>query len=325
MRRREFIALLGGATATWPLVARTQQATPTIGYLKPGSSDSNPAYLAAFRQGLAENGYVEGQNIKIEYRWSEDQTDRLPALATDLVDHKVAVIFAVANSAAYAAKRATSTIPIVFFTGGDPVQMGLVASLNRPGGNATGVTMFLNELVTKRLELLREMVPKVSLIAFMLNPTNPRAKINLSDLRDAALGVGQKILALEVSKEGDIDTAFATLVQDGAGALLVDGDILFNNQSGRLNQLAARHRLPISYQVRESVTAGGLMSYGPSLPDMFRKAAVYVSRLLKGEKPADLPVERPTKFDLVINLKTAKTLGITIPPSLLAVADEVIE
>ena len=325
MKRREFIALLGGAAA-WPLAARGQHAAiPIVGYLSAGSSDSLTAYPAVFRRSLAEAGYVEGQNVEIEYRWAEDQPDRLLALATELVSRKVTVLYAVSNAAAYAAKAATLTIPIVFLSGGDPVEIGLVASLNRPEGNATGVTLFLNELAAKRLELLREALPSVAVIAFMVNPTNPRAKVNTSELQAAAQAARQNILIVNVSHESEFDAAFATLTQRGAGAILVDGDILFSSQRDRLVQLAERHHLPASYQVRESAVAGGLMSYGPSLPDAHRQAGVYVGRILKGEKPSDLPVLRPTKFELVINLKTAKALGLTIPETLLATADEVIK
>jgi putative ABC transport system substrate-binding protein len=325
MRRRDLITLLGGAAVTWPLAARAQQPIPLIGYLSPGSPESFAEYLAVVRRTLAETGYVEGQNVGIEYRWSRGQADHMPALAVDLVSRNVAVIFAVSNAAASTAKAATSTIPIVFLSGGDPVEIGLVGSLSRPGGNATGITMFLNELAAKRLELLREIVPNVATIAFMVNSTNPRTKINVRELQAAARVAGQDILVLDVSHERDFDAAFATLLQARAGALLVDGDVLFNNAREPLIQLAAHHRIPASYQVRESALAGGLMSYGPSISDMYRQAVVYVGRVLKGEKPADLPVVRPTKFDLVINLKTAKALGLTVPPTLLARADEVIE
>jgi putative ABC transport system substrate-binding protein len=256
MKRREVITLLGGAAAMWPLTVRAQQPLQVVGYLSASSPDSFPANRAVFRRSLAETGYVEGQNVAIEYRWSRDEPDRLPALAADLVSRKVAVIFAVANAPAYAAKVATSMIPIVFLSGGDPVQIGLVASLNRPGGNATGITTFLNELAAKRLGVLHEMVPNVSVIAFMVNPTNPRAKINTSELQDAARLIGQEILVINTAHKSNFDAAFATLVQKGAGALLVDGDILFNDQRDRLIQLAARYKVPTSHQVRESTVAG---------------------------------------------------------------------
>jgi putative ABC transport system substrate-binding protein len=326
MKRREFITLIGGGAAAWPVVARAQNtAIPIVGYLSAGSSDSLTAYPAVFRRSLAEAGYVEGQNVEIEFRWAGDQPDRLLALATELVSRKVTVLYAVSNAAAYAAKAATLTIPIVFLTGGDPVEIGLVASLNRPEGNATGVTLFLNELAAKRLELLREALPSVAVIAFMVNPTNPRAKVNTSELQAAAQAARQNILIVNVSHESEFDAAFATLTQRGAGAILVDGDILFSSQRDRLVQLAERHHLPASYQVRESAVAGGLMSYGPSLPDAHRQAGVYVGRILKGEKPSDLPVLRPTKFELVINLKTAKALGLDVPLHFQQLADEVIE
>jgi putative tryptophan/tyrosine transport system substrate-binding protein len=325
--RREFITLVGSAAAAaWPLAAQAQQAgMPVVGYLSAGSPEPQAANLAVFRRSLAETGYVEGQNVAIEYRWARDRLDRLPGLAADLVGRNLAVLYAVSNASAYAAKMATSTTPIVFLTGGDPVQIGLVASLNRPEGNATGVTLFLNELAAKRLEMLREMLPNVPVIAFMVNPTNPRAKINASELQAAARVTGQAILVLDVSHESEFDTAFATLIQRGAGALLVDGDILFSDQRARLVELATRHHVAASYQVRESAVAGGLMSYGPSLVDGHRQGGLYVGRILKGEKPADLPVLRPTKFELVINLKAAKALGLEIPPTLIARADEVIE
>ena len=324
--RREFITLLGSTAAAWPVAVRAQHAAiPIVGYLSAGSSDSLTAYPAVFRRSLAEAGYVEGQNVEIEYRWAGDQPDRLLALATELVSRKVTVLYAVSNAAAYAAKAATLTIPIVFLTGGDPVEIGIVASLNRPEGNATGVTLFLNELAAKRLELLREALPSVAVIAFMVNPTNPRAKVNTRELQAAAQAARQNILIVNVSHESEFDAAFATLTQRGAGAILVDGDILFSSQRDRLVQLAERHHLPASYQVRESAVAGGLMSYGPSLPDAHRQAGVYVGRILKGEKPSDLPVLRPTKYELIINLATAKAFGVEIPPTLLALADEVIE
>jgi len=267
MRRREFITFFV-VVATWPLKAGAQQqAMPVIGYLSAGSPDSLAANLAAFQQGLAETGIVEVQNVRIEYRWSRDEPERLRTFATDLVGRNVAILYAVSNFAAFAAKSATSTIPIVFLAGGDPVEIGLVASLNRPDANATGVTLFLNELSAKRLELLNEIVPNVPVVAFMVNPTNPRVQVNIRELQAAALGARQEILILSVSHERKFEAAFATLIQRNVGALLIDGDILFNDQRDRLIHLAARHRVPASYQVRESAIAGGLMSYGPSVPD----------------------------------------------------------
>jgi putative ABC transport system substrate-binding protein len=325
MRRREFIAALGSAAA-WPVVARAQQTpVPVVGYLSPGSPETFGMHLAVFRRALAEAGYVEGQSVALEYRWAGDRYERLPELAADLVAQRVAVLCVVANASAVAARRATSSIPIVFTSGGDPVELGLVDSLNRPGGNATGITMFLNELSAKRLEKLCELVPSISRVAFMVNPTNPRARINASDLQAAARLAGLEIVLFNTSHERDFEEAFETLVQRRADALLVDGDVLFNDGRERLVELAVRHRVPASYQARESVIAGGLMSYGPSIVDAYRQMAIYVGRILKGTKPADLPLLRPTKFDLLINLKTAKTLGLTIPETLLAIADEVIQ
>jgi len=323
--RREFLTLLGGAAA-WPMAARAQQAgIPVVGYLSPGTPDAFGGNLTVFRRSLAETGFIEGQNVAVEYRWSGDQPDLLERSAAELASRKVTALYAVSNSAAYAAKAATATIPIVFLSGGDPVELGLVASLSRPEGNATGVTLFLNELTAKRLELLRELVPHAHVIAFMVNPTNPRAKTNISQLQGAARAVGQQIHLVNVSHEGEFEAAFAALKQSRAGALLVDGDVLFNTHRDRLVQLSARERVPASYQIRESAVAGGLMSYGASILDGHRLASLYLGRVLKGEKPEDLPVLRPTKFDLVINLKTAKALDLEVPPTLLARADEVIE
>ena len=323
--RREFIAGLG-STAAWPVVARAQQRlVPVVGYLSPGSPETFRMFLAVFRRGLAEAGYVEGENVTIEYRWAGDQYERLPELAASLAAHRVAVLFAVANASAVAAKGATSSIPIVFASGGDPVELGLVESLNRPGGNATGITQFFNELSAKRLEKLRELMPNILRVAFMVNPINPRAHINASELQVAARVAGLEMVVVNASHERDLDAAFETLVQKRADALLIDGDILFTDQSDRLVELAARHRVPASYPIRESAEAGGLMSYGPRVADGYRQMGIYVGRILRGTKPADLPVLRPTKFDLVINLKTAKALGLTIPETLLATADEVIQ
>jgi len=326
MRRRELIVLFGGAMAAWPFAACAQQkATPVIGYLGTGSPGPNAPQLAAFRQGLSETGYVEGQNVAIEYRWAAGFFDRLPTLAAELVDRKVDVIAAGSPPAALAAKRATSTIPIVFNTGDDPVATGLVASLARPGGNLTGVSMLLTELVPKRLQLLLEMVPQARVIALLVNPNGPEAEPTIRDAETAARAKGVHLAILKAGTEGEIDAAFATLVQLHADALLVGNDPFFNSQREQLVALAARHAVPVIYFFREFAAAGGLISYGPRLPDFFRQVGVYVGRILKGAKPADLPVQQPVKFELVINLKTAKALGLTVPQSLLQRADEVIE
>ena len=326
MRRREFIAALGGAAA-WPLVARAQQtAMPVIGFLSPGSPGPGGPLLAAFRQGLSETGHTEGQNVTIEYHWVEEH-DRLPAMAADLVDRKVDLILAVADPTARTAKNASSTIPVVFFIAGDPVAGGLVASLARPGGNLTGVTLFGGELNPKRLELLSELVPQVRLIALLVNPNNPRAGAAhaLSSMQEAARAKGVQLHILNAASEREIDDAFATLVELQAGALVIDQDLLFFSRREQLGALAARHSVPAIYYRREFVAAGGLISYGPSFATAYRQAGIYAGKILKGAKPADLPVLQPTQFELVINLKTAKALGITVPPSLLVSADELIE
>jgi len=326
MRRREFIAFLGGA-ATWPLVARAQQPVmPVIGFLSGASSAPWAPYVAAFRRGLKETGYVEGQNVAIEFRWADNQYDRLPAMVADLVRRQVAVIVAGAGtSAIMAAKAATTTIPIVFSTGGDPVELGLVASINRPGGNLTGVAHLTGLLEVKRLEFLREMLPNATLIAVMMDPHTPYASDQADSIRDAARSMGQSITILNAGTDAEIENAFASLKAAGAQALLVAAQPLFNVRREFLVALAARHGVPTIYEFREYAVAGGLMSYGTSASDGYRQTGIYAGRILKGEKSADLPIYQVTKFELVVNLKAAKALRLDVPPSLLGRADEVIE
>ena len=331
MRRREFILALGGAAAPsllWPLAARAQQPTmPVIGFLHSASAAAFAAPLAALRKGLSEAGYVEGQNVAIDYRWADGQNDRLPALAAQLVRRRVAVIVTPGSTAAtLAAKAATATIPIVFVTGADPVKIGLVASLNRPGGNATGINDFGVEIGAKRLGLLHELLPGATRFGVVVNPDNPSITESfVTELQTAASAIGRQIEVVTASTNGDIDAAFATLVKKRADALLISPDALFVARRVQLITLAVRHALPALYHRRELAEAGGLMSYGSDLQDQYRQTAVYVGRILKGEKPAEMPVQLPTKFEFVINLQTAKTLGIEIPATLLARADEVIE
>jgi ABC-type uncharacterized transport system substrate-binding protein len=326
VKRREFITVLGG-TAAWPFAARAQQpAKPVIGFLHPSSAQAYESLIPAFRKGLGEAGYVEGQNLTIEYRWAEDQYDKLPALAADLVGHRVRVIAtANATAAALAAKDATSTIPIVFTIGADPVQFGLVASLNRPGGNVTGVSFLSNVLVAKQLDLLREWLPAASELGLLVNPRNPNAESDTKQAKAAADTVGRKIHVVYASTEQDLDKAFAVLIEQRVAALVVVPDALFVSQRERLAALAARHAIPTIYSNRLYPDAGGLLSYGASQFDAYRQAGAYVGRILNGANPADLPVVQPTRFELIINRKTAKALGLEVPAKLLFSADEVIE
>jgi putative ABC transport system substrate-binding protein len=323
--RRDFITLLGGAAAAWPLAARAQQtAMPVIGFFLSTGAAGYTHLVAAFRQGLNEARFFEGQNVAIEYRWADDQRDRLPGLAAELVRYPVAVI--VANGiAASAAKAATATIPIVFTTGFDPVRTGLVASLSRPGGNVTGVVFTIIDLTTKKLGLLHELVPKAAVIAVLLDPNLPEHEVELREAEAAGRAIGREILIVNAASEREFNAAFATIVQAGAGGLLVGGGPVFLSQRRQLVARAARHALPTSYGSREFPEAGGLMSYGPGLTDAYRRAGTYAGRILKGEKPGDLPVELASKFELVINLATAKAIDLDIPPALFARADEVIE
>jgi putative ABC transport system substrate-binding protein len=325
LKRREFITLVGGA-AVWPVTVHAQQPRiPLVGFLEIQSPKGWEPYVDAFRQGLKEAGFVEGQNVAIEYRWGENQTDRMPALAADLVRRQVAVIAATDNSATQAARGATTTIPIVFQIGGDPVGLGVVASMNRPGGNITGFSNITPGLVTKRLGLLHELVPSAAMIAVLANPAGANFETNMRDLQNAGRTLGLQIIFFKVSNDDEIDAAFPSLVQQQAGALLLTDSILFNNRREKLVALSARHKVPAIFTFPEFAAAGGLMSYASSLAEGYRQTGMYVGRILKGEKPADMPVLQPTKFEFVINLKTAKLLGLTVPPSLLAIADEVIE
>jgi ABC-type uncharacterized transport system substrate-binding protein len=327
MKRRELMLLLGGAMTAAGALRAQQKPMPVIGYLSGGSPGPSAPIVAAFYQGLSESGYVVGQNVAIEYRWAEGHYDRLPALAADLVGRKVDVIATTGGPSVLAVKSATSTIPIVFSSGADPVAIGLVASLGHPGGNLTGVSFISIELMPKRLELLSDLVPQARVIALLVNPNNPIAERIIGNMQEAARAKGVQLAILMAGTESEIDTAFATLVQQHAGALIVGGDTFFASRLDQFVALAARYTVPAIYvyEWREWVAAGGLISYGPSNPGNWHQVGTYTGKILKGAKPADLPVEQPTRFELVINLKTAQALGLTVPPSILARADEVIE
>ena len=327
MRRREFITLLGGAAVSWPLAARAQQPTmPVTGFLHPTSLDAYADRLRPFREGLKDAGFIEGENVAIEYRWAENQTDRLPALAAELARRQVAVIAAPGPPAALAAKAATTTIPIVFLMNEDPVRLGLVASLARPGGNLTGINIFSAELAAKRLDLLRELVPGAARVGVLVNPVNATTtESTLRDVEPAARAIGLQIQVLNASTSREIDAAFATFVRERPDAVFVGADSFFVSRRVQLTNLAVRHAVPAIYSARDFAEVGGLMSYGASLTDASRQMGVYTGRILKGAKPADLPVVQSTKFELVINAQTARMLGLTVPDKLLAAADEVIE
>ncbi len=326
MRRREFITLIGSAASSWPLMARAQIAKPVVGFMSGRAPEESTNLVAAFRQGLADSGFVDGQNVTIEFRWADGDYNRLPGLAADLVNRKVAVLIGVGGDvSAVAAAKATTTIPVVFGMGGDPVKAGIVASFNRPGGNVTGYTIWTNEMESKRLGLLRELVPGNKVIGVLVNPRFPPTVQELDDLEAAAKGVEQPLLVARADDDGELDAALASLVQQPVGAFLVTASPFFDTRRNRIIAVAAQNRLPAIYQFREYAVAGGLISYGPNIAESYRNAGVYAGRILKGEKPADLPVLQPSKYDFVINLKTAKTLGLTVPPTLLAEAGEVIE
>jgi putative ABC transport system substrate-binding protein len=328
MQRREFITLLGGTVATWPLASRAQQpAMPVVGFVNVASAKGGYArFLSAFLKGLSEAGYVDGQNVTIEYRWAEDRADRLPALVADLVHRRVTVITATSTPAALAAKAATTTIPIIFEMAADPVRLGLVASLDRPGGNVTGITNLLIEVAPKRLQLLHEVVPTARVMALLVNPANPTvAETNSKELQAAARTLGLELHVLNASTERDFDEVFAKLIQLRAGGLVIGPDPFFSSGSEKLAALALRHAVPVIFADREFAAAGGLLSYGSAIADAYRLAGIYTGRILKGDKPGDLPVQQATKVKLYINLKTAKALGITVPNTLIGRADEVIE
>jgi putative ABC transport system substrate-binding protein len=326
VKRRQFITLLGGTVAAWPITTRAQQAVPVVGVLSAEWPNLFSDRLRAFHDGLRETGYVEGRNLAIEYRWAEGRNDRLPALATELVRRQVTVLVATSTPAVLAARIATTTIPIVFFVAADPVQLGLVTSLSRPEGNLTGVVTLNVEVAAKRLQLLHELVPTATIVALLVNPSNTAlAETITKELEAAARTLGVQLHVLHASSERELDTAFATLVQLRAGALVIGADALFNSRSEQLAELTIRHRVPAIYQFREFVSTGGLMAYGSTVLDTYRPLGVYTGRILKGEKPAELPVQQATKVELVINMKTAKALGLTVPLPLIGRVDEVIE
>jgi putative ABC transport system substrate-binding protein len=325
VRRREVITVIGGAAA-WPFAARAQQPTmPVIGFLNSGAAEALQSLVAAFRQGLSESGYVEGQNLGIEYRWANGDYNKLPRLAAELVGRHVSAILAGAPPAVVAAKAATTTIPIVFTSGGNPVELGLVSSLSHPGGNVTGVSFLTNELGGKRLELLRELIPTAAYVGFLVNPTRPSFQSEVKNAQQAAQALGVKLLVLNASTEAEIDTAFAELSQQRIAALIVGTDVFFLSRRDQIVALANRLRIATVYDLREYVMAGGLISYAASITEVYRQAGIYIAKILKGAKPADLPVLQPTKFDLVINLKTAKALGLTVSNQMQLLADEVVE
>jgi putative tryptophan/tyrosine transport system substrate-binding protein len=327
VRRRDFIKAITASAAAWPLAARAQQpALPVVAFVRDGSPEANARYVAAFRKGLNESGYVEGQNVTIEYHWLEGQYDRLPALLADLVRRQVAVIATLGNLPSVAAKAATAAIPIVFAVGDDPVKLGLVASLARPGGNATGTNFLVQETVAKRLRLLHELVPKAVRVAVLVNPSNPAVTdATLRGTKEAAVALGLQLQILNASSIGEIEAAFATLARERPDALFVGGDAFFVGRAVQLAALAAHNRIPAAYSLRVHVAAGGLMSYGTDIGDAFRQVGLYTGSVLKGAKPADLPVLQSTKFELVLNLQTARLLGIEVPPGIISIADEVIE
>jgi putative ABC transport system substrate-binding protein len=326
MQRRSFLTLLGGAAAAWPLAAGAQQAMPVVGYVESTSAEASAHLTAAFRKGLSEIGFVEGRNVAIDYRWGQGQYDRLVPFVAELVRRPVTVIAApYATNAAVAAKNLTTTIPVVFLVGGDPVELGLVASLNRPGGNATGFTSLSQELTSKRIGILRELVPRAARIAVLVNPSGPYARAATKEVQAIGSTIGWQIDTLEARTSGELDAVFGSLAQMRVEALFVNGDVFFTSRRVQFATLATHHRIPAIYATREFAEAGGLMSYGPSQTDLYRQVGLYTGRILKGEKPSDLPVMQPTKFEFVINLQTARTLGIDVPTTLLAIADEVIE